>query len=533
MNKNLLVLFFLCQFLLLQGQEDLSKKVDELFSVYDKGPGACIAIIDKSEVTFKKCYGNALLEHDIPMTEKSALDIGTLSMHFTAACILRLVEQGKLKLRDPLQKYLPEIHGTFSLQQMLNHTSGLRDYIPILMIQRQSLQQDLNQSEIFNMLKKQRALVIESGSEYRFSHSNYFLLAMVVEKVSGMSYDEFLQNEFFEPYGMESTMVYSDKNAVIKNRANAYQMRDGEYILDQRYNFNGYGDGRIYTSLDDMVKWISNLKKDKVYQKLIERGRLNNGKLMSYENGLEYGTIKGNEINAHNGYFGGFSAMYFDFMGLDKSIIVMSNDDENGAPNIAYNVAEAIIPNAMLEEGEEVPDMPEILKLETSELEHFVGSYFIRKFGYLRELTLQNDTLIYHINEDVTRKLVPITKNTFVIDKIPGSPKFQFSENELRLLLPNGDVQSYEKYLPSSSLNAEIADLEGSYYSEELNASLELHERDGRLVTLNGEEENLIFAPVMKNTFTSAHDGYIEFKDNGFTLNDYSLGAIRFNRSDL
>lgn len=553
MKSLLTALFFSLLFIQLNAQIDISNIeaiVDSLYKDHIDQPGGMVGIVKDGNIILSKAYGKANLDYDIASSENSVQDLGSMAMHMTAACILSLDSEGKLKLNDPIHKYLPDLPkyeaGKITIQNLLNHTGGVKDYIVLNVSAGKPINANHNQDATYQLIKRQKSLTIVPGSEYRYSSSGYVLLAQIVEKVSAQRFSEYISERFFEPFGMSNSFVYDDHTRIIRNRAIGYESENEQFKVDNSYNFNVYGDGRIYSTLSDMLKWSIAIKKEQLggrtlYDLLIQRGVLSDGTQMTYANGLEFTEVNGHTVFAHSGYFGAFSCMFIDFTDLDVSIITLTNNGDISAPGKAYDLAERIISakpskdsNFQTESGFET------MTLNTSNLEEYTGDYFSRKYGYIRSINLVNDTLQYVINENVQRKLVPISQNEFRYNGIPHYNSFRFTNAdklELRIQMGENAPYHYTRYKKADFHSEAAEEYLGSFYAKELDVHYEIKAEDDRLKAFVNGEEIITFEAIMKDHFTSAHDGFLAYERVGkriigFTLNDYSLGAIKFQKVD-
>ena len=220
----------------------------------------------------------------------------------------------------PIQKYLTDFpkyaKGQPTIRQCLHHASGLRDYLEMIKMAGKSNQINFTSEQAITLLKKQKALTMVPGSDYRYSNANYLALAEIVERISGQSLDEFAKANIFTPLEMTNTFFLDNKGKIIKNRALSYQKDSASYSLNQSFNFTVPGAKQLYTTIDDFLKWIGNFRAPKIggtdfIQQLHQRGITNRGDTMSYATGMEHGYFKGHHSIGHNGYWEGSTAMFF------------------------------------------------------------------------------------------------------------------------------------------------------------------------------------------------------------------------------
>ncbi|MBC5992384.1 serine hydrolase domain-containing protein [Pontibacter cellulosilyticus] len=222
----------------------------------EEQPGAAILVTRVGEVLYEGCIGLMDLNTREPITPATNFRLASVSKQFTAKCVQLLQQQGLLQYTNRLSSFFPELAhlgSDISIAHLLNHTSGLPDYEGFVADTRQ---EQVHDREVLTITASQPHLLFAPGSQYRYSNTGYVLLALVVEKVSGMAYAEFLSKYIFKPLSMSNTVLY-EAGKPIPNRAIGYAVNAaGEMILsDQSVCSATKGDGCIYTSLRDYLKW--------------------------------------------------------------------------------------------------------------------------------------------------------------------------------------------------------------------------------------------------------------------------------------
>ncbi len=329
-------------------QASLSKSVDILAASYfDKeNPGCAIGVIYQGKYVHKSGYGMANLEHNIPITSKSVFRIGSTSKQFTAMAIAILAERGDLDLDTDVHKYLSELmdYGhKVTVRLMVHHIAGMGDYDHKVFSKADGSEfrfgnEDFWSIEEFYGVVAGASLVHPPESKWQYSNLAYFLLSMVVEKVSGKTLREFAEEEIFEKLNMQTTLFNDDVNRVIPYRAAGYKkLEDGSFEIFMT-NLSWVGDGGIYTNLDDFIAWDQNFYKNKLGKggqdliNLVEsphpKAYFNlesleqsddeterNGKIpgIGYAFGQMVGTYRDERRISHNGGWVGFISSYQRF----------------------------------------------------------------------------------------------------------------------------------------------------------------------------------------------------------------------------
>src|SRR5262245_53754702 len=207
---------------------DLTARVDKIFAHLDKtdSPGCALAVIKDSQIIYKRGYGMADLDHDIPIKPDTVFHVASISKQFTAMAIMLLAKQGKLSLDDKVQKYIAELREfdqPITIRHLLQHTSGLRDQWELLIMSGWRLSEDVVRDEdILDLVWRMKALNFQPGERYVYSNTGYTLAAQIVKRVSGQSLREFAEANIFTPLGMARTFFRDDHAVIVKNQAYAY-----------------------------------------------------------------------------------------------------------------------------------------------------------------------------------------------------------------------------------------------------------------------------------------------------------------------
>jgi CubicO group peptidase (beta-lactamase class C family) len=263
------------------------EKIDALFAQWNKpdSPGCALTVVRDGQVLYKRGYGIANLDHDIPISSKTVFSIASVSKQFTAISVALLARQGKVSLDDDIRKYLPEMQqysAPVTIRQLIYHTSGIREYSHLMQLAGTRFQ-DATVDEIYKIITRQKELNFKPGDEYLYSNSGYFLLERIVKKVSGKSLRQFAEENIFKPLGMSNTRFHDDASEVIKNRATGYSSRrDGGFAIESTTS-DAVGSGGLLTTIDDLILWdrifyqTNLIAGQDLIREVLTRGTLNNG----------------------------------------------------------------------------------------------------------------------------------------------------------------------------------------------------------------------------------------------------------------
>lgn len=318
---------------LAQGKND---RLDSLMSaIYpiDK-PGAAVAIVKNGKVIFKKGYGIADLDSKTINTPSTSFNIGSMTKQFTAYCILELQSQKKLSLDDKLIKFFPgfspKVANAITIRNLLTHSSGIIDYYDYVDKKRYA---EFWDKDILPAIKSIDSVYFPAGSKYRYSNTAYCLLSLIIEMVSGRPFPEFVRDNIFKPLKMEkSGVIHPDFK--ISNRAIGYEFENDSFKISdakQSLFFSTMGDGGIYTSIDDYLKWIMAMQSGKMlYPHLIKEAQspqflIDSSKNISYGFGWFIAGFGDEKLIYHPGSNGGFRTIVFMKPSQKYSVVIFSN----------------------------------------------------------------------------------------------------------------------------------------------------------------------------------------------------------------
>ena len=352
---------------------DLSKKIDLLFDDRSQKPGCAVGLVENGEYIHSKGYGLANLEHEIPIGMDTIFRIGSVSKQFTTMAIAILEEKDELSFEDEMKVHIPDLvdYGEkVTINHMIHHYSGLGDYEYMDYPGRFKNavgeefrwgNEDYLTNKEFHDLIKTLPLIRKPEKKFHYSNTGYVLLALVAENASGMSLREFAEKEIFKPLGMNNSFFNDDVNLPFKNRADAYTPIDDEsdkYKINVT-NLSWVGDGGVYTSLNDFIKWDENFYENTLSlggQSLIQTMEMTfeetkvskrnqkmdkekeNENTYAFAQNLAY--YNGYKRWSHSGSWVGWLAHYARFPELRFSTVVFCNTNEIDATIISDKVVD-------------------------------------------------------------------------------------------------------------------------------------------------------------------------------------------------
>lgn len=373
-TKNFFLAALLCLSSFSFAQIKEKAEVDKIFVEWNKPnvPGGALAVVNDGKLVYANGYGIADLEHDVKITPSTVFYIGSVSKQFVTFCILLLEEQGKLNLDDPIQKYFPDFpvyESPLTIRHFIHHTSGVRDYLTLMDLKGRSYLDHITVDEVYELIKRQSTLNFKPGDQYLYSNSCYFMLALIVEKVSGEPIRKFATTNIFEPLDMNHTQFYDDNTNIIRNRAFSYAKDETKKVgfdnLIMRFDL--VGSGGVYSTIEDLYLWDQNFYHNKLgkgAQTIITRmqqdGILNDGKSAGYAFALENGMYKGLKTVSHSGALAGYRAQLIRFPEQQFSVIILTNRDDADPVTKSYQVADVLLKEKLIESEQKT----EIVKSE-------------------------------------------------------------------------------------------------------------------------------------------------------------------------
>jgi len=405
-------------------------KVDRLFALWSKGdtPGAAVIVIKDGQILLKKGYGLANLESKNPIEPDTAFLLGSVTKQFTAMAIMMLAERGNLRYEYPLSKFFPEFPPyarQITVRHLLNHMAGFPEYDD-LFLESGKLDKDYPRSaktkpssfeptakDALAILARVKAPRFAAGEKWEYSNSGYVILAQIVEKVSGQSFSQFLQQNIFAPLGMNRSLLYDETRPRVKNVATSYTLKDGVYKdIDYTPQNAIYGEDNIYTTVEDMYKWDQALYTEKLVKaatlnEAFTPGKLNSGEITDYGFGWRVRKFFGLNTVGHGGSWIGFRTHILRFPDQRFTVVVLANLAEMSVDGFASKISKIYLGAKMT--------LPVAIQLAPEAMLKYVGKYEIKP-GFIAEVSLEKKDL-WIMTPDGTRwKLLPESETKYFLE---------------------------------------------------------------------------------------------------------------------
>lgn len=525
----------------------LNDQVDEIFARWDdkNSPGAAVAVVQNGAIVYKKGYGMANLEYDIPNNPSTVFHIASVSKQFTAFSILLLEKAGKLSLDDDIRKYIPEVPDfgkTITLRHLATHTSGMRDQWNLLAMAGWRLDDVITKEHVLKIVSKQKALNFNPGEEFVYCNTGFTLLAEVVARVSGQSFAEFTQSNIFSPLKMKSTLFYDDHEKIVKNRAYSYHEANG--YKKSVLSYANVGATSLFTTAEDLSLWALNFWNPAVgdtaiIRKLNTLAVLNNGKTFGGALGQFAGKYKGLDEIQHGGADAGYRSFLTRFPDEKFAVVVLSNAAEFNSGDMAHKVVDVYLKAKLKAEPvkevkrEESPKTSGVV-VDLAVLKTYIGDFELQP-GFNISITENNGQLSGQATGQPAFVLKPLSNTEFKVEgvdaKVEFVPNGGNNVNTLKLH-QGGRIMDAQRLKEFDKKAVNLSEFSGSFYSEELATTYDFVVVGDKLMAKHSRHSEFELQPVKKDMFAAQawFFGQVEFvrdANNGITGCKVSNGRVR------
>lgn len=411
----------------------LTAQIDQLFQPWANAttPGCALGLIDQGELVYTCGYGMANMELGVPITPDSVFYLASVSKQFTCTAILLLAEAGKLALTDNVRAHVPEVpdYGvTITIEQLMRHTSGLRDYLALGLLAGKRFADVWSETDFLQRVSRQRALNFAPGTQYLYSNTGYVLLALIVKRVSGQSLGAFAQEQIFQPLGMTHTVFKEDYQQLIPNRVNGYSLADDGTLRNEYHNLQVAGDGGLYSSVVDLARWDANFYANRLgkgspdlIKQLYSTAPLVDGTSQTYALGLGHDTYRGLPIIKHGGGLNGARTQLIRFPHQRCTIICLANltsfDPEAMIRRVAdLYLAKQLHAPAEIAETTETEPAPVSTQLAPVDWQLYGGHYESAELAVHYSLTVEQEKLLLYYGDQGPIGLQPTALDRFCTD---------------------------------------------------------------------------------------------------------------------
>lgn len=513
-------LWFQLTFAQQKSNEQLADVFDKMLSEQFKTneTGATVLVSRNGQILYSKAFGMANLESGIPMQTDHVFRIGSITKQFTSIAILQLMEQSKLNLQDEITKFIPDypMQGNkITIEHLLTHTSGIQDYTAMKdTVQRAKL--DFTPVEMINYFKNQ-PMRFATGEKWEYSNSNYFLLGYIIEKISGKTYAEYLEEHFFQPLGMTQSL-YANDIKIIKNRVGGYSHGENGFENAASISMSQpYAAGSIQSTVGDLFKWQQavhtyKLVKKETLDKAWTRYKLADGEETDYGYGWRLGYVYDSPSVWHGGLINGFVTMAMYLPKEDVFVAVFSNCDCNSPKVITSKLAAYALGKSF--EYKEIP-------VANTVLQGYTGVYENQK-KQQRILTVSENQLHSQMGRGPKSVIKTYQKDQFFFTDNPmvtigfiRNKKGKIEKLVSKNLNGNEVWSKTDKQIPSENgikVNSSLLELYTGSYEVAPEFIFSITNDQDRLFLQAPEQEKLeMFAETETKFFLKVNDAQFEF----------------------
>lgn len=494
---------------------EFDKLLSEQFKPNETGGTALVA--RNGQIIYKKAFGMANLEMNIAMQPDMIFRIGSITKQFTAVAILQLMEQGKLSLQDEITKYIPDypMNGhKITIEHLLTHTSGIQSYTGMKDFE-SNMRKDMKPEEMINYFKNQ-PMEFAPGTKWNYNNSGFFLLGYLIEKVSGKTYPQYVEEVFFKPLGMTNS-YYGNDTKIIKNRVGAYD-KDGSGVINAPFlsMTQPYAAGSIQSTVEDLFKWNQavhayKLVKKETIEKAFTSYKLTNGKETGYGYGWGLGNIQGSPTIEHGGGINGFLTHGLYLPKEAIFVAVFSNCNCNAPQDVTSKIAALAIGK---------PFSYKEIVLDNATLQSYTGVYENEE-GVQRIITFADNQLYSQKTGSTKFKIKAIKKDNFFFEN--GLTTMEFARNSvgqiekivLKSRRADESMVKTNKPIPTNT-EIQVGDIILESYVGEYelapNFKLSITKEQNKLFAqATGQGKNELFGTSESKFFLKVVDAQVEF----------------------
>lgn len=459
----------------------LINHIDRLLDPWRGGasPGMSVGVVQGGELVAHRSAGLASIEHGVPIGAQTRFRIASVSKQFTCAAILLLAERDQLDIAAPARDWLPElpdVYAAITVAQLMQNSSGIRDMLEIMRQGGADFGVPVTAEALLEGICRQRTLNFEPGSNYLYSNSNFLLLGLIVERISGMKLEKFLDREIFARLGMTSTLHTPDVSVPVPHLASGYLPADGGFVRAQ----HGYaigGEGGLVSSVTDLAIWARNavtglFPSPGVLAALEVKTPFTNGLPSRYMRGLLTMPYRGVATVSHSGLWPGYRTEFLRVPELDVAVIAIANHGGADPNLIAHKVLDLLL------DRRGAPALPSLPP--AAELAPLAGCYLDPETGATVDIAVSAEgvpTLTTNGMPSTAEATgdgaltIPRASSIFTV-RAAGADAVQVE-------LPAGYTATWKRVPPGGTLPD---DLPGTYYSAEMAARWTITRQDGRVV---------------------------------------------------
>jgi CubicO group peptidase (beta-lactamase class C family) len=463
-------------------------------------PGCAIGVMQNGRFLYKGAFGLADLDTGAALTPATAFNVASMSKQFTAAALFFLLESGKVHLADPVRRFIPELPAyadAITVADLLHHTSGLRDFGPLLEVAGRS-EEPLDIAGSLKLLARQTALNFQPGAGYEYTNSDYLLLGAIIERVTGMTLAAYAEERLFGPLRMANTQFFAQAHK-LRDRAAGYEERGSRYRkISQPLLLSGAGG--LFTSIEDLLHWDDNFNNPVVggpafLNFMLARGRMRGGEPLPYAAGLILGRYAGLEVVSHPGSLPGYRSEMIRFPAQHLTVACLCNRADEESPLLARRIADVYLEDKL----HPLPGAAD-LDYPNSGFPELDGVWESKQ-GWIARTWSSSDGLWIEL-PDGEFKLYPLNQRQLFTDT--GTNRLvltKYSRDELAIAWDRFPRTVYHRLEGASADPVDPIPYIGDYRSGDADARYRVYLNDGRLWIAGAAAWNVAVNPVGADRF--------------------------------
>ncbi len=536
---------------------DPEELADQLLSSHDRSdsPGAAVRVWRNGETLFSRTYGMANLAYGIPFEADTPTNIGSTSKQFTGFAVMLLAERGQLSLDDDVRTHVPELPDfgePVTVRHLLTHTSGYREIYNLLSMAGRRFDHGdyVSRDEIIQVVQNQPALQNEPGAEWNYNNTAYGLAALIVERVSGQSFTDFMQENVFEPLGMDRSVARPHVQAIVEGRTVGYAPDPQGGYREMRDLGGSIGAGAVYASIEDLETWVENYREPRVATRATIDEMMTSfvttaGDTTGYGLGLMIDEQRGLERVHHGGADVAHRSMLVYYPEIGAGITAQGNHTSFNS-NVAFRLAEAFFGEFMEPEEEEdpaegVPFDPD--SYDPAEFDAHTGRYALDATpSFVITLTRDDDRLLARATGQSQMELTPTSDSTFAVIGVDASLTLHLDEGGRAesLTLHQGGMSQRASRLDDGEdvwtpTEKELRGFVGRYLSEEVETFYNIALEGDSLVLNHRRRDDATMTPGERDAFSAANMQISFERDRhgrviAFYLDNGRTRDVRFER---
>jgi D-aminopeptidase len=488
------------------GSDDFAviARLDALFQAANRSdaPGLVVGIALQGRPVYRRGYGLACVQQDKANSPNTRMRIASISKHFTSLACWLLAEEGKLDIDAPASRYLPELTGPRSipsLRQFMSHTSGHRCTLELGSLANGAAMQPPDWQ--LRALARQREMNFAAGEGQIYCNGTYHALSIVIERVAGVPFEDFLKTRIFEPLGMHDTLSVRNAAQMVPRMAAAHIPVSTGGWQNPPIDSDLLGDGGIISSIDDMLKWIAHLNgpklvgTEKTWQELLRPVTLANGSTSTYALGLKRHCYRGVEVIHHSGGLFGINCQMLTVPAHGLDLIIMINGAPLSATGLARKVVDAVLADRLL---------PEPTSASAAQFEHLVGHRYQSETGFtlgfdrvdshlgLSLFNLLAVPVLQHAGDVIRAGFEDIGLGPLIFEKTALAPARNGDPPDCLSMSVAGDPVMLQRLSADpSSLTTIAAAAVGTYRCDDVAADAQITNEGGLELLLKGDYSSL------------------------------------------